>query len=356
MCISSRDDRRKNSHSTSGIYNQEYIFSSSSNVNPPHIQAHLLKRLENSPLLGYESSASTELSSFVEDDADKKYPDLIEGSSSAHRGSLKAISEGNSLSDFSEMYCTLPRKGNIKQKDNWRYCSTDSQFPLLQESRYSSSGGESSASSQISSARRLSDTHKHSFSNSSNRVNQRSNSYLNLTSTRQHSSPPSPIHETHLSNNSTPLLDINSLDNRVSYRRHIVSPSASPLPTTIANSYDYHAAQLERFLEEYRNLQKELTKMKETCESLSREKTPTKFLDPLLVNSCSPISPASESTNSKLSSIQSSVQSPLMPNSPNSNQTLDSSLSNFGSELSKYLLARNSSPKTFNNSGVFNNN
>ena len=33
-------------------------------------------------------------------------------------------------------------------------------------------------------------------------------------------------------------------------------------------SYDYHAAQLERFLEEYRTLHSELSKMKDTCDSL----------------------------------------------------------------------------------------
>lgn len=32
--------------------------------------------------------------------------------------------------------------------------------------------------------------------------------------------------------------------------------------------YDFHAAQLERFLEEYRTLQEELNRMKETCEGL----------------------------------------------------------------------------------------
>lgn len=35
------------------------------------------------------------------------------------------------------------------------------------------------------------------------------------------------------------------------------------------SSYDYHTAQLERFLEEYRTLHSELSKMKETCDSLS---------------------------------------------------------------------------------------
>ncbi|KAF5290401.1 hypothetical protein FQR65_LT11578 [Abscondita terminalis] len=334
-----RDDRRKATHTTSGIFNNEFLFHPQPSQTS-HIPVTKKQRIENAYGLCYASSTSTELSGCLEDDLEKKYPDLIEGSSSTHKGSLKAISEGNSVNDLSDLYCTLPRKGNLKHKDQWKYSSTDSQFPLLNESRYSSSGGDST-SSHISTKRRLSDNGK------SSKYHRRSNSYLNLTATKQ-STPPSPIRETP---NATPLLDLNALDNRVSYRRHIVSPSASPIPTTIANTYDYHAAQLERFLEEYRNLQKELTKMKETCDSITKEQSSSKYLDPLLGNSCSPISPLSETSNFKFKSTQRA----LLSNSPNSNQTLDSSLNNFESELSKYILQRNSSPKTINNSDVFNN-
>ncbi|KAK4886293.1 hypothetical protein RN001_002564 [Aquatica leii] len=338
-----RDDRLKTTHTTSGIYNNDFLFHSQATTMPSHAtqMPHKKKqRIENAYGLCYASSTSTELSGCLEDELEKKYPDLIEGSSSTHKGSLKAISEGNSVNDLSELYCTLPRKGNVKKKDQWKYSSTDSQFPLLNESRYSSSGGDSN-SSYISSKRRLSDNTKPFKSN------RKSNSYLNLTTTKQNS-PPSPIRETP---NSTPLLDLNALDNRVLYRRQIVSPSASPIPTAIANTYDYHAAQLERFLEEYRNLQKELTKMKETCENITKEQTASKYLDPLLGNSCLPISPISETANLKFKS----TQRVLLPNSPNSNHMLDSSLNNFESELSKYILQRNSSPKTINNSDVFNN-
>lgn len=40
------------------------------------------------------------------------------------------------------------------------------------------------------------------------------------------------------------------------------------------SAYDYHAAQLDRFLEEYRNLQEQLCKMKETCESIRKKEAP----------------------------------------------------------------------------------
>lgn len=45
-------------------------------------------------------------------------------------------------------------------------------------------------------------------------------------------------------------------------------------PTTSAHTYDYHAAQLERFLEEYRNLQQQLCRMKETCDSIRLKEVP----------------------------------------------------------------------------------
>lgn len=41
-----------------------------------------------------------------------------------------------------------------------------------------------------------------------------------------------------------------------------------------AHTYDYHAAQLERFLEEYRNLQQQLCRMKETCDSIRLKEQP----------------------------------------------------------------------------------
>ncbi|KAF5298530.1 hypothetical protein FQA39_LY11782 [Lamprigera yunnana] len=334
-----RDDRQKTIHTTSGIYNGDYLFNSHSAGTPPHasyIQVNKPK-VDNAYALSYASSTSTEFSGCLEEDLEKKYPDLIEGSASTHKGSLKAISEGNSVSNISDLYCTLPRKTSVKLKDQWKYSSTDSQFPLLTESRYSSSGGDSS-SSHLSIKRRLSDNSR------PQKVYKRSNSYLNLSVSKQCTSP-SPIRETP---NSTPLLDLSALDNRVSFRRHIVSPSASPVPPAITNTYDYHAAQLERFLEEYRNLSKELTKMKETCENITKEKTSSKYLDPLLGNS----SPVTETSNLKFNT---NTQRALITTSPNSNQTLDSSLNNFESELSKYILQSNSSPKTINNSDVFNN-
>lgn len=151
-----------------------------------------------------------------------------------------------------------------------------------------------------------------------------SNSYLNLT------------REEDLT--STPLLDVSGLESRVAFKRE--SPTSV---TPNANSYDYHAAQLERFLEEYRSLQKQLTKMKETCDNLCQDHLQA-------------VSPAASTVTPSTSNDDVLRNNPV---SPNSNQSLEDSIDfrNFESELTKYLLAKSSpSPKTFtNNSGVFNN-
>ncbi|KAJ3631013.1 hypothetical protein MTP99_012170 [Tenebrio molitor] len=303
-----RDDIRKGFSSTSGTYSgyEQPSTSLSQSVAP-----HLLRRQISG---GYATTYNTELSSLMEDDGDKKYPDLIENSS--YKFGNKANSEGGSVADITELFCTLPRKRALVQSS--RYRSSDSQSPLLPESRCGSSGGESSGS-QESSLRRLSDCPRYPANLNKNRVNKMSNSYLNLTREEEPSA--------------TPLLDVSGLESRV--RREASSPTSIN-----ANSYDYHAAQLERFLEEYRSLQKQLTKMKETCDNLRQ--------DHLQGSSPATVTP---STSADVLGNN--------PVSPNSNQSLEDSIDfrNFESELTKYLLAKSSpSPKTFaNNSGVFNN-
>ncbi|XP_044254311.1 peroxidasin-like protein [Tribolium madens] len=304
-----RDDIRKGFNSTSGIYSgyEQPSTSLSQSVAP-----HLLRRQISG---GHATTYNSELSSLMEDEGDKKYPDLIENSS--YKFGNKANSVGGSVADITELFCTLPRKRTLIQSS--RYKSSDSQSPLLPESRYGSSGGDSSCGSQESGLRRLSDCPKYSAVNlNKNRVNKISNSYLNLT------------REEDLT--STPLLDVTGLESRVGFSPTSVTPNA--------NSYDYHAAQLERFLEEYRSLQKQLTKMKETCDNLCQDH----------LQAGSPAVTPSTSNDDVLRNN---------PVSPNSNQSLEDSIDfrNFESELTKYLLAKSSpSPKTFtNNSGVFNN-
>lgn len=257
----------------------------------------------------------------MEDDSDKKYPDLIENFS--YKFGNKANSEGGSVADITELFCTLPRKRALKQ--SCRYTSSDSQSPLLPESTYGSSGGESSCcESGRSSLRRLSDCSKYQQNINKNRVPKMSNSFLNLTKVEDLTS--------------TPLLEVSALESRVVYKKDFVSPSSV---TPNANSYDYHAAQLEKFLEEYRTLQKQLTKMKETCDNLRQDH----------------LQPSPSSVSASTSNDDDVLRN--NPVSPNSNQSLEDSIDfrNFESELTKYLLAKTlPSPKTFtSNSGVFNN-
>lgn len=73
----------------------------------------------------------------------------------------------------------------------------------------------------------------------------------------------------------TPLLNSFSRKSKTNMS-HVNYAAYSPLQNRTTSSsieqslasttYDYHAAQLERFLDEYRRLHSELTKMKETCE------------------------------------------------------------------------------------------
>lgn len=284
----------------------------------------------------YTSTLSSDLSSsYGDSDFERKYPDLLELNSKNTATTAKANSEGGSLNDISEIFCTLPRKRGL---NNSRYISTDSQFPLLQESRYNSSGGESingTDNPDSSTSRRLSDSQKYTLYNlNKNKLNQRSNSYLNLTTTsckRESSVPPSPIRELDTSNSTPitstttstlPLLDFSTLENRsYNYRRQISPITSGATSNNANNTYDYHAAQLERFLEEYRNLQKQLTKMKETCDNLRQDK----YYDTLQNNpiaTTSTTTPIDDSANMTNNIILRKSPNILQETSPNSNQTI----------------------------------
>jgi hypothetical protein len=152
-----------------------------------------------------------------------------------------------------DSFCTLPRR----PQDRRRYrggCSDSSQSPLLPDSRYTSSSGDS--------MRRFS---------TDNIGQQRSASSLNLPSEVGHFTSASSIvsggaavavgHT--LSKRQTltrfPSLPTSPVDNVRDQAPVYATPATT---STVVNSYDYHAAQLERFLEEYRSLQEQLSKMK----------------------------------------------------------------------------------------------
>lgn len=330
----SRDDFNKTSSSTSGTFNSKHPARSPSGATAPSSASGT--SIHTPPF-------TSELSSLVEDDPERKYPDLIENFSYKSSGPLrttKASSEGGSVTDITDLFCTLPRKRTLI--NNARYKSTDSQSPLLPESRYGSSGGDSSCSS---SSRRLSDSQRHLPTLGKSRVNNISGSYLNLTSNKTNLACSS-VREIQ-NPSSTPLLDVNSLENRIRYRPEVVLNS--PPSTTNINTYDYHAAQLERFLEEYRSLQKQLTKMKESCETMRHEKVP---VDSLMQHSL-PVTPSTEECGTSKAPKKSAV---LNSSSPLFNQTLDNvlSLHGYDGDLTRYFLTKGSSPTSINN-GLFKN-
>lgn len=232
----------------------------------------------------------------VTNDPDKNYPDLLEINSYNINSTMtnkKSKSPNSAANNKDFPFFTLPRKEHVKNNNNNRsHNESDSQSPLLPGSRYGSSGGESSIGSN--SNRRLSiESYSHyNVPNFSNKAGQRSNSFLNLaTSTSSRGAPSLPGSP----GNATPLLQLRGLPRAEIARAPFVAPNPA-MPLT----YDYHAAQLERFLEEYRSLQEQLCKMKETCETInsSREKpSNSRFIDPLLFSNCVTTPSSSDDTN-----------------------------------------------------------
>ncbi|KAH8378327.1 hypothetical protein KR093_010740, partial [Drosophila rubida] len=216
---------------------------------------------------------------------DSNYPDLLDIAK-------YAVAQAQSQSQTGHAYpgggtangglCTLPRK--LKHSGKYFRNSSDSQSPLLADnsSKYGSStlGDGSFLNEAMGLGRRYSA--ESSYANYASTTTytgggQRANSFLNLVQSGAHkgglhahhlgqkpSLPSSPVqHQRSLSSAATPLLDFSALATR-----------AAGAANSSAAAYDYHAAQLERFLEEYRNLQDQLCKMKETCDTIRKKETP----------------------------------------------------------------------------------
>ncbi|XP_076273139.1 uncharacterized protein LOC143204476 [Rhynchophorus ferrugineus] len=290
-----------------------------------------ISRIYNTTFGSYKPKSSTEpssvrlephtLSAMYRSAPARPIPDVV-GNSPYPSISSRTQSENGSTNDINELFCTLPRK-----RDLARYKSCDSQSPLLADSRYGSESGSSSESF----ARRISvETQRYHIVNSKRYRSCKTpgGSLLNLTRDERSVDP-------------TPLLDVKGLETRISQKPtpsdHFVSENTNP--------YDYHAAQLERFLEEYRFLQKQLTKMKESCtSSTSTNRDPIRDVDtasiPILT---SPNENQSLHLNSQV-------------NSPNSNQSIQDSVEfkQFENELTKYLMSRSPSSKNFNNPVIHN--
>lgn len=242
--------------------------------------------------VGHKRKTSSESRRPSSSDCDKEqmYPDLLDISSLSlnplsHQPSISRTIE--SMTQSSGIFCTFPRQRSTVH----RACNpnnvavSDSQSLLLQSdggmsSRYGSDGIDPLQSRRMS---------EESYSNYPpvHLINQMSQSQSNcktfLTQSRKQNpslpNSPSKDRSPNFSAAATPLLDFKQLTANLagSGLDSLPSPSASTTTSTTnttANAYDYHAAQLERFLEEYRNLQKQLCKMKETCDSIRMKEVP----------------------------------------------------------------------------------
>lgn len=238
-----------------------------------------------------ESSYRTSSNPCNSDSKEQMYPDLLDISSHnsnqlSHQNSISRSIENNNQSGGA--FCTFPRQRPVVHKtsaSNKNPSVSDSQSLLIQSdcgmsSRYGSDGLESAHSRRMSEESYV----NHQSVHLTNQMSQsQSNCKTILTQSRKQnpSLPTSPSRDqrtqTTFGVSATPLLDFKQLtSNLPGGGLDSPSPSASTTTsTTTANAYDYHAAQLERFLEEYRNLQKQLCKMKETCDSIRMKEVPS---------------------------------------------------------------------------------
>ncbi|XP_052739609.1 uncharacterized protein LOC112050617 [Bicyclus anynana] len=167
-------------------------------------------------------------------DSEKNYPDLIEMSALGTTSYFRSDTKHDPY-----YFYTIPRR-----KDG------DSRSPLL-SSRRNSSGGDSITFPDRN--------YEKSRPRSSGR---RSNSFLDLSVggnriRRNPSLPASPSREQTTVPSATPLLDLSGLRD--------YSRTGQPF-----EDFDFRASQLEKFLEEYRTLREQLSRMKETRENLQR--------------------------------------------------------------------------------------
>ncbi|XP_068632505.1 uncharacterized protein kek3 [Battus philenor] len=167
-------------------------------------------------------------------DSEKNYPDLIEMSALGTTSYLR-----NEIKHDSYYFYTIPRR-----KDG------DSRSPLL-SSRRNSSGGDS-----------VNFNDKGYDKSRPRTAGRRSSSFLDLSVggsrvRRNPSLPASPSREQSSLPSATPLLDLSGLRD--------YSQAGQRL-----EDFDFRASQLEKFLEEYRCLREQLSKMKETRENLQR--------------------------------------------------------------------------------------
>lgn len=276
----SRDDCMPNPNSTFGTYNKSRVTPNTKTDRlpmvtldgnltarfPKTLQPHLLRKQilqEGGSLYSSVPVSSTDLEKVTKNSSTLN--GLYDSEPRPGPSGLAKVFFGDGLSVHSDenMYCTLPRKKHsYRSSQNTRYRSFDSESPLLPGSACGSSGGESSSGS-----RRFSADYaiEYSVANINQRLNPKTGSYLNLAYSTQY--PPS---SDNTSLDSTQLLNVGALEKRYEeYRETLKSPSIKSLSVSLATlSYNFHKLQLAKHLEEYRKLESQLKKLKETCDNI----------------------------------------------------------------------------------------
>ncbi|XP_067009475.2 uncharacterized protein kek3 [Anabrus simplex] len=383
-------------------------------TSPPGLPHHVMRKQAVGNNGG--SMYTSELPENDNTHPDKNYPDLLE-ISPYNLGSASGASAnvgGASINMTDGSFCTLPRRrGGFERagvRGSARYyrgAGSDSQSPLLPDSRYGSSGGEGSGGSNGSIRRSSIDSYSSSYYPLSTTgtvhkrtgiASQRSSSSLNLASPgassvsmessvgipsrsrKNPSLPTSPVHEhpqvSTPTTSATPLLNLMGSGTRAG---DLLRDNLYSTPTTVssanANTYDYHAAQLERFLEEYRSLQEQLCKMKETCENIRQDppssrhppSSISRYTDPLLFGGDNVSTPSgSEDSNNPKSILKNksstvavtatSASSPMGGAIPGATSPLgltSGGAVDYGTDLPPYWLPRNPLLRRFSGGDFF---
>ncbi|XP_065206727.1 uncharacterized protein LOC135836067 [Planococcus citri] len=257
-------------------------------------------------------------------------------------------------------YNTMPRNfssSNHNRKNMSTYPRvSESQSPLLRSKYYGSSSESVNSNSERISRNdyQQSGFQKSATPSSIRRSKNNSNwAYPSLPTT-----PDKDKYWTYSANcnstKETPLLNNiykKSKNPHVNYSTY--SQPKSIIEPVLSTTYDYHAAQLERFLDEYKKLHSELTKMKESCVKFSREEDLNKCLyssrnfDRRYRSRTSLDQPFSASSFERRFSSRSSLHRSLTPKSTSSfHQPLQSKSCSFERSVSFVPTLKDVSSKT----------
>lgn len=181
---------------------------------------------------------------------------------------------------FFRRYSTFDRGSNIRKSESTYHRSSSLRRPAADEKyyrqqQYYSSSFDSRFEPPPPTARRRYGNNVNECSSSSGN-NSDSKGYDGISTTKEtpllnniHKKPP-------YHHDRSRYADYSSTSTSAAAQQQAIdAASTSSLiisPTKASTTYDYHSAQLERFLHEYRQIHSELTKMKESCEKIDHQR------------------------------------------------------------------------------------